>query len=300
MNLRAIDLNLLVVLDALLDEAHVSRAAERLNLSQPAVSSALQRCRDLFDDPLLERGRGMMQRTQKAETLRAPLKSLLAGVHDLVDPPEVPLTEIRQTIRIVAADSLAALLAGPLLSDLRTSAPGLDIVFQPWRGAQPAELALFDGDADLAISVFERDVEGLERRQILFETYVVAMRRDHPAAHSFDLERWLEWPHVVVSGRGEARTPLDRNLEAKGRTRRVGLVVPFFHVVPELLVKTDLIATVPSSTVSTELKTALAVFDPPLPVPGFPLHLAWHSRRNGDPALQHVADVVSKLVSHRA
>ncbi|WP_328700184.1 LysR family transcriptional regulator [Brucella tritici] len=91
MNLRSLDLNLLVILDALLDEAHVSRAADRLNLTQPAVSNALQRCRVLFNDQLLERGRGTMRRTPKAEALRAPLKTLLAGVLDLVDPPEVPL-----------------------------------------------------------------------------------------------------------------------------------------------------------------------------------------------------------------
>src|ERR1700756_5383646 len=100
MNLRSFDLNLLVVLDALLDEAHVSRAADRLSLSQPATSAALQRCRHLFGDELLQRGRGTMTRTPKAEALRAPLKSLLTGVVELIDPTDVPLAEIRQTLRI--------------------------------------------------------------------------------------------------------------------------------------------------------------------------------------------------------
>jgi hypothetical protein len=113
MNLRTLDLNLLVVLDALLDEAHVGRAADRLGLSQPAASAALQRCRHAFRDELLERGRGTMRLTPKAETLRAPLKSLLAGVTELMDPPEIPLADICQTLRITAADYPALIRARP-------------------------------------------------------------------------------------------------------------------------------------------------------------------------------------------
>ena len=111
MNLRSIDLNLLVVLDALLDEAHVSRAAARLNLSQPATSSALDRCRHLFGDPVLERGKGGMQLTPKAEALRDPLKNLLVGIAAVVDAPEEQLSEIRQTVRITTADHPGILIA---------------------------------------------------------------------------------------------------------------------------------------------------------------------------------------------
>ncbi|ERI13640.1 LysR family transcriptional regulator [Brucella intermedia] len=114
MNLRSIDLNLLVVLDALLDEAHVGRAANRVGLSQPAASAALQRCRELFGDELLERGRGTMRRTVRAESLRAPLKSLLAGITELVDPSEPPLEEIRQSLRLSMADYPALFALPPL------------------------------------------------------------------------------------------------------------------------------------------------------------------------------------------
>ena len=112
MNLRGVDLNLLVVLDALLEEAHVSRAAERLGLSQPATSSALDRCRHLFGDRLLERAAGSMRLTPKAEALRPRLKDALAGVVDVLAPPEVPLADLRQTVRLLMADNLAALLLG--------------------------------------------------------------------------------------------------------------------------------------------------------------------------------------------
>jgi DNA-binding transcriptional LysR family regulator len=147
MNLRTVDLNLLVILDVLLDEAHVSRAARRLNLSQPAVSAALQRCRHLLGDELLDRGRGTMHRTPRADALRGPLKSLLAGVQDLIEPAEVPLAELNRVVRITAADLPTAMIAGSLLENLGRTAPHVSVVFQPWQGADAAASALRNGDA---------------------------------------------------------------------------------------------------------------------------------------------------------
>jgi DNA-binding transcriptional LysR family regulator len=104
MNLRSVDLNLLVVLDALLDEAHVTRAAERLGLSQPAASAALDRCRHLFGDPLLERGRGLMRLTPRAEALREPIRSVLSQAEAVLGAPQTPLSEIRQVVRVVMSE----------------------------------------------------------------------------------------------------------------------------------------------------------------------------------------------------
>lgn len=288
MNLRSVDLNLHVILDALLDEAHVSRAARRLNLSQPAVSNALQRCRHLFADDLLSRGRDTMHRTPRGDALRAPLKTVLADILRLIDPPEVALKDLERTIRITTADLPAAMIAGPLLAALRHTAPRITIVFQPWQGADAAVAALRTGDADLAISVFDREEDGIERETLLQEDYVVAMRRDHPAARRFDLESWLAWPHVLVSGRGEMRSPVDARLARLGRARRVALVVPAFQIVPDLLAQTDLLALLPRHGLGWHGRGDLACFAPPVPVDGFPLHLAQHRRQAGDRALAHV------------
>ncbi|CAH1666341.1 DNA-binding transcriptional regulator, LysR family [Hyphomicrobiales bacterium] len=294
MNLRSLDLNLLVVLDALLDEAHVSRAADRLGLSQPATSAALQRCRELFRDALLERGRGTMHLTPKAESLRAPLKSLLAGVVDLVDPPIVPLSEIRQSIRITTADYPALFVIPPLQQELQRSAPGIDVVIQPWHGADAAQAALVDGSSDIAISVLPPAEDDLHREELLTEHYLAAMRAGHPAAEAFDLEAWLAYPHILVSGRGDTRTPIDAELARRGLSRRVGLVVPNFQMVPSLLLGSDMIALVPSRILPDF--EGLASFPPPLPVAGFQLHLAWHRRRAKDAALQHVARILASLL----
>ena len=153
MNLLSLDLKRLVILDALLDEAHVSRGTDRLGLSPPAASAALQRCRHPFRDELLERGRGTMRLTEKAESLRAPLKSVLVGVTELVDSPEHSLAEIRQRLRIVMADFPALLVTGPLLRALADTAPGIDLVIQPWHGAGATKTALVQGSSDLAVAV---------------------------------------------------------------------------------------------------------------------------------------------------
>ena len=296
MNLRSVDLNLLVILDALLDEAHVSRAAAKLNLSQPATSSALDRCRHLFGDPLLERGKGGMRLTPRAESLRDPLKTLLVGIAAVVDAPEEPLSEIRQTVRILTADFPGILIAGALHRALAQSAPGIDLVIQPWHGAPEALESLARGASDIALSVFPTmDETAFHRETLVAEHYVVAMRKDHPAAQNFTLDRWLAFPHILVSGRGDTRTPFDDQLATLGKTRRVGIVVPSFLMVPALLEDSDLIAMMPSHCLPPEAATRFHVALPPVPVTGFPLHLAWHRRRDKDRAVQHVADEVRTL-----
>jgi DNA-binding transcriptional LysR family regulator len=297
MNLRSVDLNLLVVLDALLDEAHVSRAAARLNLSQPATSSALERCRHLFGDPLLERGRGGMRLTPKAETLRDPLKNLLVGIAAVVDGADEPLAEIRRTVRILTADHPGILIAGPLHRALARTAPGIDIVIQPWHGAPAALESLARGTSDIALSVFPSiDETAFHRETLLEEHYVVAMRKDHPAAAGFTLDRWLAFPHVLVSGRGDTRSGLDDALAVLGKSRRVGIVVPSFLMVPPLLEDGDLIAMMPSHCLPPDAADRFHIALPPIPVTGFPLHLAWHRRRDKDRAVQHVAGELRALL----
>lgn len=298
-DLRSVDLNLLVVLDALLDEAHVTRAAARLGLSQPAASNALDRLRHLFGDALLERGRGGMRLTPAAEALRGPLKAALASVEAVLRPSAEDPATVRRTVRLVVADALAGAVAG-LHARLCATAPGVALAVLPWRGAAEAVGQLARGEAELVASVLPPLDPALFRRTTLLqERYLVAMRRDHPAAARFDLDSWLAHPHLVVSGRGEAATPLDAELAARGLSRRVGVVVPSFLMVPPLLLGSDLIAMVPRACVPRGETAPLAAFPPPIPVDGFCLHLAWHSRREGDVAVRHVAGELAAVLRSR-
>ncbi|MEP7454393.1 LysR family transcriptional regulator [Phyllobacterium sp. SB3] len=292
MNLRSVDLNLLVVLDALLDEAHVSRAADRLGLSQPATSSALERCRHLLNDPLLERGKGGMRLTAKAEGLREPIKNLLAEVVTILNPPEVDVATLNQTVRIIMGDYPAMVIAGTLYRELANRAPGINLVIQPWHGADEALDGLAKGFVDLAISVFPKPDVSFQRHDLLYQKYVVVMRNGHPAARNFDLEQWLAYPHILVSGRGDTKGPSDDALAAIGKERRVGFVVPSFVLVPPLLAETDLIAMVPSLCIPQDYRKDFVIFEPPVPVDGFTLHIAWHMRREKDPAVQLVASII--------
>lgn len=300
MNLRAIDLNLLVILDALLDEAHVSRAAERVGLSQPAASSALERCRHLFGDPLLLRGRGRMRLTSKAQALQQPLRDILGQVGGLLDASEPDLKSLVQTVRLMTAELPPALVTGRIYEGLRETAPGLTLAVLPWQGAQTTLEALAQGRADLAISVFPTIDPDFTRTELLRERYVVVMRQNHPAAAGFDLDRWLAFPHVLVSGKGETHGPLDEALARLGRKRHIGLVVPSFLSVPPLLLNSELIALLPSRIVPPEEVDRFATFEPPVAVEGFPLHLAWHRRSERDPAARHVADLIEAVLGEPA
>lgn len=297
MNLRNLDLNLLVVLDALLDEAHVSRAAQRLGLSQPAASSALQRCREVFADDLLERTRGGMRLTPKARDLAGPLKALLADVSSIVAPAPIPLVQLRQTVRIAMADYPAIVLIGPLLRELAQSAPGIDLVIQPWHGGEFARQGLMNGSTDLAVSVIADTGLDIVRAHLLDETYRVVMRREHPATRRFTLKAWLSYPHILVSGRGEGRGAIDLALEKLGHVRRIGVVVPTFQMVPDVLAATDMIALLPSRCIPPASTHALKIYVPPVPVDGFPLHMAWHRRRKEDQGLQHVVALVKQTLT---
>jgi DNA-binding transcriptional LysR family regulator len=297
-NLRNIDLNLLVVLDALLAECHVTRAGARLGLSQPATSNALERLRQLLGDPILERTPQGMRPTPRAEALRPRLREILDSVAHLVRAARPDLATIEQTIRLSIVDYGVELIVGPLYRALRSTAPGVDLAVLPWTGADRALDALAEGAIDLAVSVVAPGAGTLRWHSLMREEYVVVMRKGHPAARGFGLERWLAYPHVVVSGRGETAGALDAALAERGHARRVAVVVPSFLAVPGLLVDSDLIALLPTRALATaSARPALVTRAPPISVPGFEVGLAWHTRRDDDLATAHVREHITRIVA---
>lgn len=135
---------------------------------------------------------------------------------------------------------------------------------------------------------------------LLEEEYVVAMRRDHPAVRRFDIDYWLAYPHVLVSGVGATTTPLDAGLAARGLSRRIGVVVPSFLMVAPLLIGSDLVAMLPSRCVPLGDPAAIVAFPPPFPVEGFRLDLAWHNRRDADIGVRHVANEMLSVLGQDA
>ncbi len=296
MNLRRIDLNLLVILDALLDEAHVTRAAQRLLLSQSAMSNALARCRELFHDPLLVKVGGGMKLTAKAQSLRWPLKHALAGLDAVFAPDQPALASVQANVRIGMADALLNTVAAPIQRALQVDAPGIALVYLPWSGGREMVRQLVNDDLDIAVSVMPQTDASLRRHMLAMEHYQEVMRLGHPAAADFTLDAWLAHPHVVVSPRGTPRGALDDALLRIGRQRRIGLVLPSFVTALQIVAHTDLIAMVPSRCLTDDDHQCLAIFAPPLSVETFPLHLAWHSRNDANLAVQHVCMLLRQWI----
>ncbi|AWB25764.1 MULTISPECIES: LysR family transcriptional regulator [Alphaproteobacteria] len=290
MDLRDVDLNLLVVLDVVLEERKLVSAARRLGMAQPSVSGALDRCRKLFGDRLLVRaGRGM-ELTARGQALREPIRALLTQARAVIGAPPDELATVERTVRIVSTDIPALTLLQILWEQTRRTAPGISLVLLHWRESEDVIDALARDQADVAISVLPQAGSGFVRTELYVERYCVAMRRGHPAAQDFDLDRWLAFPHVVLSARGSRRTPLDDQLALLGRRRRVGITVPSFLMVPPLLLASDLIAMLPRACMHHEPE--LHYCEPPIAVEGFPLHLAVANRAQGDVAVAHVAALI--------
>ncbi len=242
-NLRSIDLNLLVVLDALLAERHLSRAAERLNMSQPAVSHALSRLRLLLDDPLFYRRSREMEPTLRALELTTPLAEALAQIRTVLSPDGFDPTA-HHVFRLAMSDYGAALLLPALMRILRREAPGIDLVVtQKSREAMIAAIA--DGEIDMAFGVFS-DLPLRCEAELLFEDEYVCLLDPSANRSPMRADRARYWaaPHVLAAVHGEAATEIDLHLRSHRKSRHIALVLPHWSVAPSVVRGTDLILTV--------------------------------------------------------
>jgi DNA-binding transcriptional LysR family regulator len=292
-DLASIDLNLLVVLDALLATGSVTQTAGQLGLTQPAVSNALGRLRKRLGDPILVRtSRGMVP-TPRAAGLQAPLRQALATIHQglFADQGFDAATSTR-TFALAATDYVQFLLLGPLLRQLRASAPmarvRVDAIAQrfPWR-------ALESGELDLAVGRAPARPEGLRSRALFRDRIVCMMRKDHPAARGhLGLEDYLRLDHLDVLPI-DAPGLADVYLARIGRERRVVATTPHFVVAPFALRDTDLCLTL-SERVARALcrDLDLEVIDLPFLAPPFVVHAYWHERMHDDPAHRFLRSAV--------
>lgn len=298
--LRGIDLNLLVVLDALLAERHVSRTASRLNMSQPAVSHALGRLRHLFGDPLLIRRGGQLTPSARALEIAPALTEALRQLREVLGPGGFDPAKEKRTFRLAMSDYGSAVLLPGLLKMLRLEAPSIDLVIT--QSSREAMLRLLlDGDCDLALGVFPDLPERIEAEQLFIEHFACLADREGLGSHDrLDIQSYLARPHILVAMKDEANSEIDAALRAVGHARRISVTLPHWGNAPRLVQGTDLVLTVARKALALyEHDPAVVVFKPPFSIPPFPFVQVWHERRGADPAhvwLRNAVAGVSKSI----
>ncbi|OWQ44093.1 LysR family transcriptional regulator [Roseateles noduli] len=308
MDTSRLDLNLLVTLETLLNERNVTRAAARLNLSQPAVSAQLARLRDVFEDPLLLPAQRGMTPTAKALSLLEPLRQALdqvrgvASSHLNFDPATADLT-----VTIAASDYLQTSVLQPLVLRLRREAPGVRIAVRHMDPAQHAA-QMARGDVDLGLMQPIEAAPSLRMRALFHERYVLIARRGHPALEGkadgkatakLSAKAFARLEQVIVSPAGGAfSTPVDQALAGLGLKRQVVLSAASFLFVPDIVSRSDLVALVPERLVKGRA-AGLQVLTPPLPIEGFDIAMVWHERNQGHAAQRWLREQVLAVAAPR-
>lgn len=277
------DLNLLRVLDVLLEEENVTRAAARLRVTQPAISRSLGRLRRVFGDELLLRtGRGMRP-TARALELKPRVRGSLGAIDRLVlETAHFEPARAQRRFHIAAVDYAQALLLGPLVRALAHEAPGVD--WELLSTPRPAELELETSALDLSIEPRRPSGAGIVWSKLLDEEYTALVWDRHPS-RKLTTAVFTRLPHVLVAPWGTPGGVVDEVLAARKERRRIAIQVPTFLVLPYVLVGTDRVATVPRR-IANLLAAAhpLRIVEPPVSVPGFTLHQGWHEIHRHDPA----------------
>lgn len=297
MSLETIDLNLLVAFEALMAERNVTRASARMGRSQPAMSAALARLRDLMEDELFVRGPGGLQPTSRALELIGPIGEALATIRR-----SLPVSQgfdpqaAAASLTIGMTDFPASLLLPRIVSVLRQRAPTMTLQFRTFIGRNEATALLDAGEVDVTLGVPPDPVARILSRPLFFETFGCLLRRDHPAAGHLDLETFVALPHLLVSPEKESYGFVDAALARQGLKRNIALTVPQLFAVPDVIVASDLIATIPRGAFS-DRDRALCMLPPPLDLDPLPFVLCWHRRNESHPMQEWARSCIVEIAS---
>ena len=302
MNTSDLDLNLLRAFDAIATEGSVTIAGERIGLSQPAMSNALARLRQLFDDPLFVRTPRGMRPTPFAQQLAQPVREALRLIqgalqqHAGFDP-----RSSGNTFRFYMSDIGEMVFLPGLLERVKRDAPGIkiEVVRIP---IKDVHTALEAGELDLAVGFLPGLTTGMLQQPLFREHYVCMLRADHPLIGAkVSAKQFREAAHVVVSYAGTGHQVIEETFLAEGLGERIAVRVPHFLVVPMILARTDLIVTVPSRVAAVFARLGnFKVLKLPLPMPSFEVRLHWHQRYNQDPANRWLRGVMAELYAEQA
>lgn len=288
--MRRTDMNLLVALDALLQEQNVGAAAEKLGLSSPAMSRTLARIREAVGDEILVRAGRRMVPTERALSLRLPVRKVLEMSVELLQPQtSLDLRNIERSFTIRSNDGFLASFGVALTRAIENLAPGVQVCFAP-EGEEDID-PLRERNIDLDISVLG-DAGPEVRIQKLFEhNFVGVVRRGHSLCEgTITPARYAAESHVSYSRRGKSFGPIDQQLSELSLTRRVPVVVSTIGAALDLASASDLVANVPRLSIGTARD--LHVFNLPVTTKPVSLSMMWHPRLEADPAHKWLRETV--------
>ena len=306
-DLGRVDLNLLVYLDVLLRERNVTKAADHLGLSQPALSNGLRRLRTLFDDPLLVRTSEGMTPTERAQKLQPIVRDVLSKIDKAVQPQaSFNPTNDEYFFRIMASDYAESTLFPHILHRLREEAPGviLDIM-------TPSDVSFLDveqGKVDMVINRFEEMPLSFHQKEVWKDGFACLVSVDNPILENFTLETYLEAPHIWVSktgmGVGVGMNPhdvqhlgwVDEALRRINKQRRITVFTRHYQAAMLLAEKNDLIVTLPFRAAKLQRDNPRVVIkEPPFRIPPFDLKMAWSPLLQHNPAHQWMRRFIAEV-----
>lgn len=301
MDFHGIDLNLLAAFDALMRERNVTRAANQLGVSQPAMSAALARLRKLLDDPLFLRSADGLLPTPRARDLAEPISLALRQIEStLVKKPEFDPAQASLTFNLGLSDYPAFVLLPSLLQAIEKHAPGVSLNVHAFHGRDHAADLLHAGAIDAAIGVPPTQPDSrILTRQILRDEFVTIIASDHPAARGrMSLKTYLELPHVLVSPEGDRHGLVDQALAQQGKKRRLALTLPHSFAAPAVVASTRMIATVLRRiALNSPVSHQLMLFPPPIALPDIEADVIWHRRSENSPAQQWLRDLIESTAA---
>jgi DNA-binding transcriptional LysR family regulator len=283
-NLASIDLNLLVVLDTVLETSSATTAAKRLHVTQPAVSNALRRLREVFGDALLVRTARGLAPTPRAAALAPELKRWLESARSMLGAARFDPAETTRRFTIAGTDALGATLLPALFAAFRARFPRAFLRFVTLERLV-AQDGLGSGDVDLHVGI-PPSIPAFCRSEPVYEDRFLVAASKKLKLKRMDLKTYVALPHVENALFGEADDAIDRMLADRGLSRVVRAAVPHLSLLTELVAETDAIATVSDELIRASRQAhRLDAFRPPLPMPPLRLVQVWHQRSDDDPGL---------------
>ncbi len=301
MRLSGIDLNLLVVLDALLTESNVTRAARRVGLSQSATSHALARLREHFDDPILLRTSAGMVPTARARALGPAVRGVVEGAEALfLGPDEFEPASSREVFQVGLEEAAQLTVLPRLVESVQAAAP--NSLLRVVRMRPDDMVAAFEaGNIDAAVTPFVPPPGSALRSELLLTTdYVSIARAGHPGVgQRLTRKRFLELPHVTVSHPSLADTPIDQILARSDEARRIVATVPSPVAIPFLVANTDLVATLPEMLLDMAgpWSSALKRYRSPVELEPVAVYLVHHQRSEGSHAQRWLRDQLRAVLA---